>query len=206
MRKVIYLLVIFCTLYPEIHGIENCIVESILKKKSTPSPFIYEQDIDDVMALIRDNIDTLVAIPKGTHLTPEIIDDHLAQFRASLKNNSPFGNYFKTIELNSVRTTVLRSKNHVVGFIKYFIPADQTGHIEILCVTKTRRNRGYGRRLVNYAIEDLRKMNTSEINLFADTRNLAAQNLYYAIGFKKLPQTQNDILYNMIKLNYTKVK
>ncbi len=206
MRKVFHLLVILWTLYPEIHGIENCIEKSIFKKTNTPTPFIYEKDIDDVIALIRDNLDTLVAMPQGTCLTPEIVDNQLAQFRTSLKNNNPLGNSFKAIEPNSVRTQVLRSKNHVVGFINYFMPADKTGHIEILCITKTRRNRGYGRRLVNYALEDLKEMNASEIHLVTGTRNVPAQNLYHSIGFNKLPQTQNDIFFNLIKFNYTRVK
>lgn len=188
----------------------HCIAKSIFKKIITPQPFDYERDVDDIIKLIQDNFDTLVRVTDGESLSPQATENLFVQFRNNLKNNIPLGDVSSshTVKPDTLRVIVIRGKNNVYGFITYFMYTDKTGfiqsiinyftytkntgYIEALCVAKTRRNRGYARRLLEYAIQDLKEMGASGVRLTTGQENIPAQNLYKSVGFVALPITEEN--------------
>lgn len=188
MKRVLWVLSCFSALSIYSETDNSCITKSIFKKIITPQRFNYETDIDSFLNLFRDNIDTLVAVPEGFQVTSDTIDQWIMDFRNHLKNNEPLGETSAAIVKDSYQVMVLKSsKGTVTGFINYWLYptglGNTVGYIEVLCVAKTRRNRGYGKRLMNQALDDLKKMHAVGVSLHTDAKNTTAQNLYKSLGF-----------------------
>lgn len=181
------LLIIAISLIPiyAIAEVPACAIKAtIFKKVVAPQKFVYTCDADGVLKLIDDNIDTVVALPAGATLSARDQSALLAQLKQQLHDNLPLGDLHKPIIPDTLQMIVLRSsKGQVTGFINYFLFTDNTGYIELIVIAKTRRNRGYGRRLMNYALDELKKMGATIIELHTGQKNLVAQSLYKSLGF-----------------------
>ncbi|MBA3751642.1 GNAT family N-acetyltransferase [Candidatus Dependentiae bacterium] len=78
-----------------------------------------------------------------------------------------------------------RIKGEPVGFIAYYPGALYEGWILFLGVDKKFRSRGYARKLMQYAIDDLKKKGCRIIRLNTRTDNTAGRKLYESLGFKQ---------------------
>ena len=74
----------------------------------------------------------------------------------------------------------------LAGFTTYYHPyMHQTGHalILFLVVDKEARNKGYGKKMLEYVITELKKEGCTSAELAVRVENLEAQKLYKKLGF-----------------------
>jgi ribosomal protein S18 acetylase RimI-like enzyme len=81
---------------------------------------------------------------------------------------------------------LLREKGNgrLAGMLLCSRVATDVAHITQLCVSPSQRGRGLGKRLLNHAIESLRKTGTTSITLTVTESNLPAVGLYEEFGFQ----------------------
>lgn len=70
----------------------------------------------------------------------------------------------------------------IAGFIDVEIK-ERTGFINAVSVKNTFRKKGFGKELINYALEVLRHNNIFEAKLFVKKENSLAKKLYTSLGF-----------------------
>lgn len=104
-----------------------------------------------------------------------------------LKNRTPSKNepqYAGTMEIK-----VLRDNEGFKGFVTYYKQNFYTAQLLFLAVPEKFRGRGYAQKLMDYALDDLKKMGVSNVWLVTRTNNTAAQKVYKRIG---LQETSRD--------------
>src|SRR3989339_183060 len=69
------------------------------------------------------------------------------------------------------------------GFITYHKDGYHRGRIQFLSVSKNFRGKGYGKRLIRYALKDLFNQGCTEVYLTTRTDNTPAQKIYKDLGF-----------------------
>ncbi len=84
---------------------------------------------------------------------------------------------------------VVYENNKPVGFLAYFIKKFYLGKILFVDVLPEYRSKGWGAKLMKYAMDDLIKRGVSQIELVTRTNNDAAQKLYTRLGFH---ETERD--------------
>lgn len=72
-----------------------------------------------------------------------------------------------------------------VGFVAYHIERFYEGFIHFLAVKESVRNKGYAKKLMRYAIDDLTNMGVKFIGLITRTDNYSAQKVYRQMGFEE---------------------
>ena len=115
-----------------------------------------------------------------------------------LKNN------FKTYKISDdpFEKTVIYTNKDIIGIITYSIIYERA-EINYIVVSDKNRKQGIASKLLEYAINDIKKNQCQNITLEVEENNLPAINLYLKYGFikkairKKYYQNKNAIL--MIK-------
>jgi GNAT superfamily N-acetyltransferase len=72
------------------------------------------------------------------------------------------------------------------GFTAYYMQSMYTGKVLFIYVVPEFRSKRWGRRLLDYAVNDLFKQGATRIELVTRTDNEASQRLYNRYGFKEL--------------------
>ncbi len=72
-----------------------------------------------------------------------------------------------------------------VGFISYSLPID-IADIEGLVVISSERNKGYGKMLLEYALDELKAKKVQKVLLEVRESNIPAINLYKSCGFNEI--------------------
>ncbi|MBA3954060.1 GNAT family N-acetyltransferase [Candidatus Dependentiae bacterium] len=81
---------------------------------------------------------------------------------------------------------VYRREGAPVGFVSYFTKELYEGFVLFLAVNEKERSKGYARKLLAYALDDLKKRGCLVIRLITRTNNVRGQKLYTGMGFKKI--------------------
>lgn len=76
--------------------------------------------------------------------------------------------------------------NEPNGFIAYHKKNFYHGYIKFIDVVDRYRKKGWGKRLMEYALNDLKQRGATKIGLVTRTDNTAAQRLYVSLGFKEV--------------------
>lgn len=101
--------------------------------------------------------------------------EHMLDRRASSKNHE-----------GDLLIKTYRIKGKPIGFVAYYPRELFEGWILFLAVDKAYRAKGYARKLINYAINDLKNHGARVIRLITRTDNIAGQKLYKSLGFKEI--------------------
>ncbi|CAN5159630.1 hypothetical protein BH09DEP1_BH09DEP1_4290 [soil metagenome] len=99
----------------------------------------------------------------------------------ALKTRSPNkrdNRYFGKLNIK-----VLREDSKFVGFVAYYMKNFFLGQLLFVGVNPDFRGKGYAQKLMQYAIDDMKKQGASMISLVTRTSNLAAQAVYKKLGF-----------------------
>ena len=92
--------------------------------------------------------------------------------------------YYREINENEFsKNVVLIENNHIVGYINYWIIFDQAT-INKIFILEEKRKFGYGQKLIDYAIEDIKKNDCINVTLEVRVSNLSAIKLYEKNNFK----------------------
>jgi len=84
-----------------------------------------------------------------------------------------------------LKIKVLLDHGKFAGFITYYKKSYYRGFIQFLSVSKNFRGKGYGKKLVQYAIKDLFSMGCTQIGITTRLINKWARNIYTSLGFKE---------------------
>ena len=90
--------------------------------------------------------------------------------------------FFENLECGMSRIAVIESREKVIGFCKIDILQD-AGKLDYLIVLQEHRGNGYGRMLMNWAMERFRESNISDIEVRVVDGNETIH-LYEKYGFK----------------------
>ena len=82
-------------------------------------------------------------------------------------------------------------KNQPAGFAAYYMNNAYEGILLFIDVAPEFRRHQYGRMLIDYAVEDMRKQGAGIVRLTTRPQNIAAQTLYKRAGFKEY--TRDDV-------------
>lgn len=78
---------------------------------------------------------------------------------------------------------VLRENDQLIGFVAYYMKNFFIGQLLFLAVKPEFRGKGHAQKLMQYAIDDMKKQGASMITLVTRTSNLGAQAVYKKLGF-----------------------
>ena len=109
-----------------------------------------------------------------------------------LKNRTPNENprYFGALKIKT-----LYKGNQLAGFTAYYMKEAHVGQLLFLAVGHSFRGKGYGKKLAEYAIDDLIKLGAHKIVLWTRVSNIPAQNIYKNLGFVEVLDTGDGYLY-----------
>ena len=82
-----------------------------------------------------------------------------------------------------------------VGFVVYYIKELYQGCILFLAVDEKERSRGYARKLMCYALQDLKKRGCIKARLVTRVNNIRGQKVYTGLGFKEIERFNGFITY-----------
>lgn len=71
-----------------------------------------------------------------------------------------------------------------IGFVAYDKQSFYKGRLRFIAIDQKYRGKGYSEKLMNYALQDMKKMGSTVVQLLTRTNNEAAQKLYKRLNFK----------------------
>lgn len=98
-----------------------------------------------------------------------------------LDTQSP--NTYEPQYAGKMKIKLLCDKGESVGFVTYYMESSFQGKILFLAIDSKFHGKGYGRKLMQYAIEQLKQMGAKTVKLFTRHENVRAQKLYESLGF-----------------------
>ncbi|WP_242117935.1 GNAT family N-acetyltransferase [Aestuariivivens sediminicola] len=90
--------------------------------------------------------------------------------------------------------------NQLIAFIAYYSndPLNERGYLSMLAIHPEYQNRGYGKKLLNLAIEDLRSENFKYFDLQVVMNNKRALKIYQSFGFNLLRMDKKCVFMRLI--------
>lgn len=112
-----------------------------------------------------------------------------------------FNNYINKVETHAKMISFVDSNKkiqEVYGFCIYYCNdyKNLTGFITLIIINKNHRNKGYGEKLLNYVIKDIKNNGFNKLSLNVNKYNKKAIKLYKKKGF--VETELNDDEYKMI--------
>lgn len=101
---------------------------------------------------------------------------------AMLHYRAPNGNPFRKGQMH---IKVLRDNNEFVGFVAYYKKSSTEWKFNFIALEHAFRGKGFAQKLMQYAVDDMKRMGAKKISLVTRTSNIAAQKLYDRMGFKE---------------------
>jgi ribosomal protein S18 acetylase RimI-like enzyme len=97
-------------------------------------------------------------------------------FDLMLEKRSP--NKYETKYFGKMDTYMMYDNNKPVGFVSYYMRSSYQGLILFLAIDKEYRGKGYGKKLVQHAINALKKQGAKVVKIATRVDNKGAQRLY----------------------------
>jgi len=85
-----------------------------------------------------------------------------------------------------------------VGFVTFYEDDLKIGRVLFLGVSEESRKKGYARKLIAFALDELKKRGMLAIRLYTRTDNTKARKLYEHIGFKEIWTDGAYLIYELI--------
>jgi ribosomal protein S18 acetylase RimI-like enzyme len=146
-----------------------------------------ERDISDVEKNFQDNFYWLT--------TRETYDVRAMLLRRTSDFTDPKYN-------NNMSIFIMRDQvtDACIGFVTFFRLSFYKGQVLFLSINSNFRGKGYGQRLIEYALGKMKEMGMVKATLFTRLDNSSARRLYERIGFKESSRVGNVGLYYDIYL------
>jgi ribosomal protein S18 acetylase RimI-like enzyme len=132
-----------------------------------------------ILNIFKNNWDWLVAA--GSQFSPE----YMLANRSSSQESGKIGDQI---------IKVMYEHDKPVGFVAYHKKNFYKCMLHFIAVDQNFRNKGYGLKLLQYAIRDMISWGCAEIILVTRTTNISAQTIYKKAGFKETSR-QNGFVY-----------
>ncbi|MCA9770151.1 N-acetyltransferase [Candidatus Dependentiae bacterium] len=142
--------------------------------------FDYNRDAQDIMQLMKDNWYWLIAETKKD------APADLSKFNVEhmLRTKSP--NDYNPEYFGKLNIRVMRDKEGFKGFVAYYKKSFYKGQLLFIAVSKQFRERGYGKILAQYVLDEFKRMGVFRVRLITRVDNLPAQAVYKKLGFKQV--------------------
>lgn len=95
----------------------------------------------------------------------------------------------------NLKVKVYYSSSEPAGFVAYYQKPFYEGFVLFLAVDKKFRSRGFARKLLQYAIDDLKNRGSIVIRLITRVDNKAARKVYEGMGFQSIGTDGEFITY-----------
>lgn len=136
----------------------------------TCMPFDYARDMSVVRKLLKTEWPKLFLSPS--------YDENLVQKMFYKKQPGDV-----SVTNTTLNIKVLYDDSRLVGFITYYSKKNQVGHIELLAVDATSRNKGHGTFLIDTITQEFKKSECLSLQLYVYTSNPRAITYYEHLGF-----------------------
>lgn len=93
-------------------------------------------------------------------------------------------------EVEKERVIVIKDKEDIAGYCIFMVAADE-GEILRIAVDNEKRKKGYGKKLLSFAIDEMKKLGCTAVFLEVRAANCAARALYHWAGFEEIGQRKN---------------
>lgn len=114
---------------------------------------------------------------------------------AMLKYRAPSGNPLKKGQMH---IKVFRDSNQFAGFVAYYKKFGSEWQLNFIALNDKFRGKGYAQQLMQYAINDMKRMGAKKINLVTRTSNTSAQKLYNRVGFKETYRNEGYVYFDYV--------
>lgn len=114
---------------------------------------------------------------------------------AMLKYRAPSGSPLKKGQMH---IKVLRENNEFVGFIAYYKKVGNDWQFNFIAVDEKFRGKGFAQQLMQYAIDDMKRLGAKKIKLVTRTSNTSAQKLYNRVGFKETYRDEGYVYFEYL--------
>ena len=109
--------------------------------------------------------------------------------KVNLLINNSFGYEKKDISDSDVYEFVCVDDELIVGYFNMIIIHDvikniKTAHIDYVCVNEQFRGKGYGKKMMEYALDYCRSNGVSRVELTSSSKREIAHKLYLGLGFE----------------------
>ena len=94
-----------------------------------------------------------------------------------------------------MKIIVLEVENRIVAFGSYYMRNNFQGKILFVEVAKEFRGKRYAEKLVNHAVQELKKMGAKIVRLETRTDNKSARRLYNRLGFIEVNEERGFVFY-----------
>jgi ribosomal protein S18 acetylase RimI-like enzyme len=134
--------------------------------------------IDIGIEEVRESTDLIVS--SLNELLPQLTSNFMRSDRNTLKD---------ILNLKSTRIFVAMVERKIVGtytLVIFRIPTGVTARIEDVVVDEKWRGKGIGKKMMEHAIEYIKKEGVTKIELTSDHSRIEANNLYQSLGFKQI--------------------
>jgi len=134
-----------------------------------------KRDTDDILDMLQRDWYWLIA---GADYSPQL----LPKYRAMFKYRTPNHDLNK---IGQLKIKVIRKDGNLVGFIAYHMKTSTNGFLLFLDINPSYRGKGYAEKLIQYALDDFKRLGAIYVRIFTRTTNIHAQNLYKRMGFQE---------------------
>ena len=144
--------------------------------------YTYEQkrDLAPILELFKTDTYWLLANP-GTD--PAFLITHKTP-----SEHDPF--YFGKLHVK-----VLREDEKFIGFVAYYKKTFREGFLLFVAIKPEFRGKRYAQTLVQYAVDELRRLGAARVSLVTRTDNVRAQALYNRLGFTETQRDEGFVYY-----------
>ncbi len=157
------------------HLVSNHVVSGIV-------PFDKARDSAFILKMFKDPTNWYWLIEESSRFSPEL----MIETQGYPQETTNRGNLF---------IDVVYDKAEPVGFTAYLKNSIYSGKILFLLVDEKFRGQGWGYRLLDHAVGQLKKMGSTRVELLTRLSNESAQRLYKRYGFKEMYRFNPGIVY-----------
>ncbi len=115
-----------------------------------------------------------------------------------LKHRAPSKN---PLYIGRLKIKVLYEQDDFVGFAAYYMKTKDIGFVLFLAIQDELRSKGYGRLLMQHALDELAKMGAKKIRLVTRPTNVSAQKVYKVVGFYETSRDEEFVYFEYMVKN-----
>jgi len=101
-------------------------------------------------------------------------------------------------KIGDLNIKVYYDKNKPTGFVAYFMKNLNYAQILFIAVAEQYRGHGYSKKMINYALNDLKKKGAYIVYLITRTNNKTARALYKSTGFEQVEDDGKFVKYKKV--------
>lgn len=151
--------------------------------ESMISDFNETRDTQAILNVMKDNWYWLISSP---------------DYRADLMLSKRTPSHKEPQYFGKLVIKVLRNTNDLIGFVNYYKKNEYQGHLFLLAIDKKYRGKGYAKKLVLYAMNDLKKMGAQWVQLVTRETNTTARSLYKKLGLQEYLQEDGFVYFRKL--------